>query len=135
MNLWLPVHTAIFKMTTNWWLSGKESACQCRRNGFSPWDVKIPWRRKWQPTSVFFAGNIYGQRSLAGYSPWSSKRIRHDLVTKQQHQTNTDFLYSTENSAQCYVATWMGGQFGGEWIHAYVQLNPFAFHLKLSQHC
>ena len=33
---------------------------------------------------------------------------------------NKDLLYSTWNSAQCYVATWMGGEFGGEWIHVYV---------------
>ena len=25
-----------------WWLSGKESACQCRRLGFEPWSQKIP---------------------------------------------------------------------------------------------
>ena len=65
-----------------------------------------------QPTSVFLPGNSRGQRSLAGYSPWSHKeldpteqlnthihthsiisrasqvaqwqRVRHDLVTKQQ---------------------------------------------------
>ena len=24
------------------------------------------------------------------------------------------------NSAQCDVAAWMGGEFGGEWIHVYV---------------
>ena len=29
----------------------------------------------------------------------------------------------------------MGGEFGGEWIHVYVCLSPFALHLKLSQHC
>ena len=29
-----------------WWLSGKESTCQCRRHGFSPWVGKITWRRK-----------------------------------------------------------------------------------------
>ena len=28
--------------------------------------------------------------------------------------TNKDLLYSTGNSAQCYVAVWMGGEFGGE---------------------
>ena len=49
--------------------------------------------------------------------------------------TNKDLLYSTGNSAQCYVAAWMGGEFGGEWIHVYVWLSPFAVHLKLSQHC
>jgi len=25
-----------------WWLSGKESACQCRRLGFDAWSGKIP---------------------------------------------------------------------------------------------
>ena len=28
------------------WLSGKESACQCKRLEFSPWVRKILWRRK-----------------------------------------------------------------------------------------
>ena len=36
--------------------------------------------------------------------------------------TNKDLLYSTWNSAQCYVADWMGGEFGGEWIHVHPQL-------------
>ena len=38
-------------------------------------------------------------------------------------------------SAQCYVAAWMGGEFGGECIHVYGWLSPFAVHLKPSQHC
>ena len=25
-----------------WWLTGEESACQCRRQGFEPWSRKIP---------------------------------------------------------------------------------------------
>ena len=36
--------------------SGKETACQCRkckRHGFDSWVGKIPWRRAWQPISVF----------------------------------------------------------------------------------
>ena len=46
--------------------------------------------------------------------------------------TSKDLLYSTRHSAQCYVAAWMGGEFGGEWIPVYVWLSPFAVHLKLS---
>ena len=38
------------------WLSGKESACQCRRCRFNPWVRKIPWRRKWQPNPVLLSG-------------------------------------------------------------------------------
>ena len=52
--------------------------------GFDPWDEKIPWRRKWQPTPVFLPGKSHGQRSLVGYSPWGSQKSRHDLVTKEQ---------------------------------------------------
>ena len=37
------------------------------------WVGKIPWRREWQPTPVFFPGETRGQRSLAGYSPWGCK--------------------------------------------------------------
>ena len=47
--------------------------------------------------------------------------------------TNKNLQYSTWNSAQCYVAAWMGGEFGGEWIHVYVWLSPFAVHWKLSK--
>ena len=32
---------------------------------------------------------------------------------------NQDLLYSSRNSAQCYTAAWMGGEFGGGWIHVY----------------
>ena len=38
----------------------------------------------------------------------------------------------TGNSAQCYVADWIGGAFGGEWIHIYVWLGSSAVYLKLS---
>ena len=51
-----------------WWLSGEESACQCRRWEFDPWVRKSPWRRKWQPTPGFLPGKSHGQRRLAGSS-------------------------------------------------------------------
>ena len=34
---------------------------------------KIPWRRIWQPTSVFLPRESHGQKSLVGYSPWGCK--------------------------------------------------------------
>ena len=73
-----------------WWLSSKESACQCRRHRFNPWVRKIPWRRKRQPTSVFLPGDSHGQRSLVSYSPWGH-RVMFNLRTKQQ-QTHTQGL-------------------------------------------
>ena len=67
-----------------WWLNGKESTWQCRRHRFSPWVRKIPWRRKWQPAPELLPGESHGQRSLAGYSPWDRKWVRHGLATEQQ---------------------------------------------------
>ena len=45
---------------------------------------RFPWRRKWQPTPVFFLEESYGQRSFMDYSPWGFKRVRYDLATEQQ---------------------------------------------------
>ena len=55
------------------WLSGKESACQCRRDRLDPWIRKNPWRRNWHPTPVFLPGEFHGQRSLTFHSPWDHK--------------------------------------------------------------
>ena len=55
---------------------GKEPTCQCRRHQrcrFNPGVGKIPWRRAWQPISVFLPGESHGQRNVAGYSPWGCK--------------------------------------------------------------
>ena len=71
----------MFYIRLSWWLSGKESACQCRRRGCVR---KIRWRSKCQPTPVYFPGKYHGQRSLMGYSPWGCKESD-NLVTKQQH--------------------------------------------------
>ena len=37
--------------------------------------------------------------------------------------TYKELLYSTRNSTQCYLAAWMGGEFGGEWIQVCVWLS------------
>jgi len=42
-----------------------------------PWVAKIPWSRKWQPTTVFLPGKFHGQKSLLGFSAWVA-RVGHD---------------------------------------------------------
>ena len=43
---------------------GKEPTCQCRsKTQFHSWVGKIPWRRSWQPTPVFFPGESNGWMS------------------------------------------------------------------------
>ena len=43
------------------WLSCNEFTCQCRKLGSDPRVRKIPWRRKWQPTPVFFLGIFHNR--------------------------------------------------------------------------
>ena len=54
--------------------SGKEPTCQCRRRkrwGFDPWVGKIPWRRAWQPTPVFF---FFTHSSILAWRiPWTEE--------------------------------------------------------------
>ena len=72
-----------------WWLSGKESTCQCRRCKFDPWVGKISWRRKWQATPVFLPRKSHGQRSLAGYSQSMDRKVS-DMT---EHTDTRDQLY------------------------------------------
>ena len=62
----------------------KELACNVGEwvergiQGFSPWDGRVSWRRKWQPKPVFLPGESHGQRNLVGYRPWACKRVKQD---------------------------------------------------------
>ena len=68
-----------------WWLSGKESAYQCRRRRLDPWVGKIPWRRAWQPTPVFLPGESWTEEP-GGLQSVGLQRVGHHLATKQQHK-------------------------------------------------
>ena len=71
-----------------WWLSGKESTCQCMHHRFSLWVEKVPWRRKWQPFQFSCLGNPVDrgdwQATVHGVT-----KVRHNLATIQV------FIYST----------------------------------------
>ena len=44
------------------------------------------------PTPEVLTSKSHGHRSLAGCSPWSCKRVGHDLETKQQKSTSYGYL-------------------------------------------
>ena len=44
-RMMFPVKVSVCFCGVPGWLSGKESACQCRRLRFDPWVGKIPRRR------------------------------------------------------------------------------------------
>jgi len=74
-------YTGIIILRLPKWRSGKEFTCQYRRfrrHELDPCVRKIPWRREWLPIPVFLPGEFYGQRSLAGYSSCSFKRVGHN---------------------------------------------------------
>ena len=50
---------------------GKKSAYNAGYLGLIPGSGRFPWRRKWQATAIFLPRESHGQRSLAGYSPYS----------------------------------------------------------------
>ena len=55
----------------------------------------MPWRRAWQPTSVFLPGGSHGQRSLVGYNPWGHKESdTTDRLTLWLH-THTHIFHSS----------------------------------------
>ena len=62
----------------------KNPSASAKDGCLDPCARKNPWRRKWQPTSVFLPGKSHGQRSLVGYSPWGCKESGHDLATKHK---------------------------------------------------
>ena len=58
-----------------WWLRWWRIHLRCRRPGFDTWVGKIPWKREQLHTPIFWSGESHGQRSPAGYSPWSHKEL------------------------------------------------------------
>ena len=56
-------HLSYTHMWPPWWLSGKDSACNVGDLGSTPGqEDPVHWRRKWQPTPVFFPGKSCGQK-------------------------------------------------------------------------
>ena len=77
IQLLRPKSSAIFDYSSGpGGTSGKEPAWQCKRRkrcGFDLLFRKIPWKKVWQTTPVFWPGESHGQKNLAGlYSSWNS---------------------------------------------------------------
>ena len=65
-------------MTRTGFLSGKESACQCRKSGFKAWAGKIPWEEEMAAHFSILAWEIPWTEEHGGLQPMGSQRIRHD---------------------------------------------------------
>ena len=67
---------------------------------------RSPWRRKCQPTPVFLPGEVHGQRSLVGYSPWVTKSRTllsiHVCILELNYSCNmkVQFLFQTKTKLE-----------------------------------
>ena len=67
---------------------------------FHPWVGKIPWRRKWQPTLVFWPEKPHRQRSLGGYSPKGRKESLTRQLNTQTHTHTDTHTHTTGNGGR-----------------------------------
>ena len=81
------IKTQCIWIMLSWWLSCKESVCQCkkciRRCVFDSWVGKIPWMRAWQTTSLFLPRKYtWAENPIArGSSSIESHRDGHTQCT------------------------------------------------------
>ena len=74
-----------------------EITCQWRRHGFHSWVIKIPWRRKWQPTPVSCLVNPMDREAWQAIVHVVAKSQTR-LATKQQQP----WLWSNS-----HICTWL----------------------------
>ena len=73
--------------------AGKESACNAGDTGdggFDPWVGRSPEEGNGNLFQYSWLGKFYGQRSLAGYNPWSHKES--DTAEKMSTHTGMFLL-------------------------------------------
>ena len=82
--------------------------------------------------SVWFPGGRIGEGIVR------ESGMDMDTLLYFRWRTSKDLLDSTGNSAQRHVAAWLGGEFGGEWIHVSSSMMSFSsqsFYYSLSPLC
>ena len=65
-----------------WWLSYKESICQCKRRGFNSWVGNDPLEEGMAPHSSILPGRTSRTEEPGGLQTMGSKRVGHDWATE-----------------------------------------------------
>ena len=76
-----------------------------RYTGLIPGQGRSPWRRKWQPTTVFLPGRSHGQRSLVGYSLWGCEES--DTIERLAFSHASQYLLIPPTFHSKNVPTWI----------------------------
>ena len=68
-----------------WWLSSKESACQCRRHGFDPWVGKNPLEERMAAHSSILAWRTLWTEEPGELQSMELQRVGRDLSDTHTH--------------------------------------------------
>ena len=85
---------------------GKESACKAGDLGSIPGLGRSPGEGSGYPLHYSCLGELHGQRSLAGYSPWQLKEL--DMTEQLMHSTGSVVKESACQCRRCGLRCWVG---------------------------
>ena len=89
--IWPSCFKGIYFSGLPWWLSDRESTCQCRRHGYHPWSRKIPHAvEQWSPCPTTIEPVLQSPGAateLMCYSYWSPRTLEPMLCKKRSHHT------------------------------------------------
>ena len=91
---------------------GKESDCDEGGLSLIPGLGRFPWRRERLPTLVFLPGELHGQKSLAGYSPWGRKELD---TTEQLSLALSSISVSSADFPFCVLLIHLSGFWSSLW--------------------
>ena len=94
-----------------------ESVIKLDREGEISYDFPYMWNLKRNNTNELMKQKETHRLRKQTYVCWGEGIVREFgkvtyTLLYSKWITNKDLLYSTWNSAQCYMAAWMGGEFG-----------------------
>ena len=90
--------------------------------GSTPGLGRSPWKRKWQPISVFLPGISHGQTlQPRGYSPWG-RRVGQDLAQLSMREHNQVRQVAYERAVGCGFVD--GGNIAREIREGRTDLGP-----------
>ena len=114
---WSGIHTVHIGIP--WWLSGKESARQCRRHGLDPWFGKVPWSEtesrsvlsdSLRPHGLYSPGNSPGQNTGVG-----SLSLLHGIFPTQGSNPSLlhcrQILYQLSHKGSPRIPAWVAYPF------------------------
>ena len=101
-NRFIPIGNCVFTVSSV--KDDKQSAYNVGDLNSVPWLGRPPWRREWQPTLVVLPGELHGQRSLAGYSPWGCREsnMTERLTLKKAHRKKKQNTKASKQKSSSY---------------------------------